>query len=99
MARFKLRQGYTEKDLGRAVLAIAREYGQSGGKLGREQLERFQKALRDLIDPAFSGYIKPIYDTASEIHIVIPWVGETDYTGNDLADECMGSIVIRGCGS
>jgi hypothetical protein len=99
MARFKLREGYEEKDLGRKVLEIAATNGKSGGKLSAEQQARFEQQLKDMVDQAFAASIKVVYDGPDTIHIVIPWVGGADYTGNDLADECMGSIVITGCAS
>ena len=99
MARFKLRPDYTEKQLGKLVLQIAEANGKSGGRLGEKEKADYQQQLSEMIDPAFAGAIEVTYDTAGKFHIVIPWLGGKTYSGNDLAEESMGSIVIRGCGS
>ncbi len=99
MARFKLREGYTEKDLGKLVLQIAEANGKSGGRLSQKEKADYQQQLSKMVDPAFAGAIQVVYDAGGVINIVIPWLGGKDYSGNDLANEAMGSIVICGCGS
>jgi hypothetical protein len=99
MARFKLNPGVTEKDLGKAVLEIAEDVASKGGRLDEADRKLYSEKLKSLMDPAFAYKLEVLYDTSATIHIIIPDLGGAVYSGNDFANECMGSIVIRGCGS
>lgn len=96
MARFGLTQGVDDKQLGKLVLEIAEEAGKNGGQLDEGQKSLFKGQLRDMIN--FAGDIDVVYDTPNKVHIVIPYLGEAVYSDNNLANEAMGYIVIRGCG-
>lgn len=91
MARFRLQSGKDEKDLGRLILKAA----ESEDEKSRSTREA---EIRDLVDEASRKKIKFVYDTADTVHIVIPYLGGRKYSDNDLADEAMGSISLRGCG-
>jgi len=99
MARFKLNRGVTEKDLGKAVLEIAEDVASKAAPLSEEDRKLYADRLKALMDPAFASKLEVLYDTSATIHIIIPALGGAVYSGNDFANECMGSIVIRGCGS
>ncbi len=95
MARFKLKKGKTDKDLGKAIFQLAKAGGGKGGKAERASCET---GLTDLIDPSFASSVRIVYDKSKTIHIVVPYLGEGEYPDNDFADESMGCVVLRGCG-
>jgi hypothetical protein len=97
MARFKLRNPNALKRLGRLVLEAAEANGKARGKLSAREREGFQSQIMKLVQGGDSKKIKLVFDSAREIHIVIPWVAGVSYKDNGLAEESMGSIVMRGC--
>jgi hypothetical protein len=98
MARFRLKAGYDEKDLGELILKMAEAAGPNNGTIDEKQQADFQRQLESLIDPAFAGNIEFVFDTPDKIHVVIPFLGKEVYSDNNFANEAMGYIGIRGCG-
>lgn len=91
MARFRLDSGKDEKDLGESILKLA----ETRDEKSRSDLE---SDIRGLMDSESRKKIKFVYDTEDTVHIVVPYLGDRKYSGNDLAHEAMGSISLRGCG-
>ncbi len=91
MARFRLEAGQEEKELGRLILELA----ETRDEKARATLE---SRIRDLVDSDSKKKLKFVYDTNDEVHVVVPYLGDRKYSGNDLAHEAMGSISLRGCG-
>jgi hypothetical protein len=98
MARFRLKAGYDEKQLGEVVLKMAEAAGPNNGKLDERQLADFTAQIQTMIDAAANDKFEFVFDTADTIHIVVPFLGKTVYSDNNFANEAMGGIVIRGCG-
>lgn len=91
MARFRLKAGYDEKDLGKLILELAETSD-------REERTRLQREIGDMLDPGFTPDIEFVYDTDKTVHIVVPNLERKKYSDNDFANEAMGYIVLRGCG-
>jgi hypothetical protein len=83
MARFRLKAGYDEKDLGELILKMAEAAGPNNGTIDEKQNAK---------------QIEFVYDTPDKIHVVIPFLGKEVYSDNNFANEAMGYIGIRGCG-
>lgn len=98
MARFRLKAGYNEKQLGEVVLKMAEAAGPNNGKLDQKQLDDFTAQIQTMIDFEANDKIEFVFDTAETTHIVVPFLGRKVYSDNDFANESMGDIVIRGCG-
>ncbi len=99
MARLLLKDNVSSETLGEAVLKIAENTGGQAGALSAAAISRNQQDVAALFKDPFSSKINLVYDSADEIHIVIPFLGGKVYSGNKLAHEAMGSIVIMGCAS
>ncbi|CUJ81392.1 hypothetical protein Q8W37_08545 [Shimia thalassica] len=110
MARLKLNDGVSLKELGLAILELAAESDQSQGA----NREAGEKTIRDMFngtneggDPA-NPDISFVYDTAEQVHLVVPDLSSKrgkpaasaldDYDLRDIAAEAMGEISVRGCG-
>ncbi|WP_204114991.1 hypothetical protein [Shimia biformata] len=105
MARLKLKPDVHLKDLGYAILnAAAAKFARDGSRVGRIEHE----ILDMFVDKDRSQQIYFHYDDETEIHVVVPYLGDKlverdqskldEFEIVDIAAECMGSIVIRGCG-
>jgi hypothetical protein len=98
MARFRLRDGYDEKDLGQLILSIAEAAGPNEGAIDEKQKASLERKVRALVDRKTAKQIEFVYDTPDKIHVVVPFLGQQVYSDNNFANEAMGYIVIRGCG-
>ena len=99
MARFILKDGVSVRRLGKTVFKIAEKSAKRAGALTEKEKDVNAQRLKELIVPSFARKVEVVYDTPGKVHIIIPNLGGASYSGNEFANECMGSIVIRGCGS
>ena len=99
MARFTLKSGLTNKDLGKAIFAIAKNNMGVSGAPASAQITNDTDKVKDLLDSSVSASITLVYDSKENIHIVIPNIADGTYNENDLANEAMGAITIMGCAS
>lgn len=98
MARFRLKAGYDEQQLGKLILQMAEAAGPNDGKIDEKSKADFERQLGDMIDPAFAGKLEVVYDTPDTVHVIIPFLGKRVYSDNNFANESMGDIAVRGCG-
>lgn len=105
MARLVLGSDFTLKQLGYAILDTAAAYADGD----TQRVADLETSIRAM----FSGGNNPAtiifrYDDAQQVNIIIPDLegkriervssNLDDFEIADIAAECMGSIVIRGCG-
>ena len=110
MARLKLNDGFSLKQLGRAILELAAESDQSQGT----NRDAGEKTIRGMFDGtsesgvAVNPKIEFVYDSPEQVHLVIPDISSKrgksepsildEYDLRDIAAEAMGEISVRGCG-
>lgn len=100
MARFELASRSTDlEQLGEMVLQIAEQTNGKTSSLTTTIKDQNEQSIKSLIDPSFASKINLVYDDEDTINIVIPYLEGQVYSGNKLAHEAMGTIVIMGCAS
>jgi hypothetical protein len=98
MARFRLKSGFKEKDIGETVLKMAEAAGPNNGHLDGKELAKFREEFDKMLDPEDAKLVDFVFDTPKKIHLVIPFLGDYVYSDNDLANDAMGGICLKGCG-
>lgn len=99
MARFRLVSRASLEQLGELVLQIAEQTNGKTSSMTTTIKDQNQQSIQGLVDPSFAPKINLVYDDEDTINIVIPYLDGKVYSGNDLAHEAMGTIVIMGCAS
>lgn len=99
MARFQLDATKTQEELGELVLQIAEQTNGKASSLTAAIKTQNEQSVRALVEHSFATKINLVYDDANTIHVVIPYLDGKVYSGNELAHDAMGSIVIMGCAS
>jgi len=89
MARFILKPGVSEKQLGALVLRYAES---KSGDLAAQ--------IKDMIEvPGVTDFeVVVVEDAEDKIHVIVPWLPDQKYSDNEMAHECMGGIIMKGCG-
>ena len=98
MARLRLKSGISDRELGEIVLKMAEAAGPKRGRIPKREFERLRKRISALVEEEDDKYLEFVFDTPKVIHIVIPYLCDHTYSDNNLANEAMGTIVVRGCG-
>ncbi|WP_422050794.1 hypothetical protein [Shimia sp.] len=110
MARLKLNDSFSLKELGHAILELAAASDQSQGA----NREAGEKTVRDMFagtsesGESLNPEITFVYDSPKQVHVVIPDISLKrgkpepspldEYDLRDIAAEAMGEISVRGCG-
>jgi len=102
MARLKLKQDFSVKDIGCEVLRAAR--ARALGERGEE--EKAEGKIREMIAEGEHLDVTFVYDSRKRINIIIPDLSDKigddkpdyDCWCDDFAYEAMGGIVVYGCG-
>jgi hypothetical protein len=109
MARFRLKDGSSPQDIGKIVLDAAHERARGGDTptatdVAEELLKHIEPPMG--IEPTIEVH----FDSSGLLHFVIPFVeskdaggpppkaGEPAYHLTKIAQEAMGTAIIRGCG-
>jgi hypothetical protein len=98
MARLRLKSGVSDRELGEIVLKMAEAAGPRRGRITKRDFERLRKRISAVVEEDDDRYLEFVFDTPRTVHIVIPYLGDDTYSDNNLANEAMGTIVVRGCG-
>lgn len=99
MARFKLKSGTEEKEIGAIVLQMSKLAKQNGNMLPPAELRRFERQICDLMrNSASITEIAFAFDTDKKLNIVIPFIEEPSDFDNRYAKDMLGLVVVRGCG-
>ena len=106
MARLKLKQNKSLKDVGRGVL-VAAQADALGNAAAKQSAQNEITAMLEDLGGATVNYV---YDTPTQINVVVPFIGnkmvrsaeamadENQFELDEFAAEAMGFIVIFGCG-